>query len=475
MANGNVNPFVSGMQAGQQLVSVPFQQYMQKKRLKSQEKAQAGMSQLQQQKMAQQQPYLDARTQDTIAHIHYLNALAQGKGQGTAFTPPVLIQQSGQAPYYANQNQQDVPTQTPNQIPAQTPTAYPTPNQQSIPNQTPVQTPVPAPQASPSAIPAPAPPGASAMIPPAQAPRQMPIQASSQGQQHISQGMPTIPSPQAGSNLSSSMAMSPNVLSNTPNLQQGISYNPFSVGSRTRRGAQIFAQDPDTHQIWSGSSPTTKTQTMQQIRAGAVAELHKAYPVIEQAYNDYSGFPGVRWGTVMHDITLDKMGNKAARERLINLAVANRMKPDLSMAVTRGLTGTAGDEKSRASVALSQYAGLPGDVSYFPRDVQIEANKRYNEIVPLLSQASQISAMSGSYIGLPPTTTLEGGVPRPTYQRDLPPSSASSQPSIPAPVTQTPSDTALKIPSFTNKNDFLKWYHGLPPATQQQVHQQLGS
>lgn len=369
MANG-FNPFGAGMVQGEQLIMGPAAMLMAKKKAE--------------QEQAFREAQLASQAPLTQAHINYLNALATGKGQGSAVQPSVTLQ-TGQPPQIVGQ---------PPVAPTSAPIGQPT-------------------------IPATASPAAPTPT-----------------------GMPTSPTTPSSSSASQ-------FVNQLAGISPGIQISPISHGRYTLAGAQTIVQDPANKQVYMGSSPTMSSKTLMQGRVGAISELQRAAPILNQAFEDYSGDPIQSHWRLSKDLIAAQHGNPNAIARLTNYQLALRLKPDLAMVISRGLMGSKPAVQTLAHVMHSQYMGLPMmGTGWMPHSVTVGSQKRYEQIIPALSQAAQERVMTGSYIPVSSQTVIEGGIPRPAY---------THEPQAQQPQPQRPPQTITQLPQWKNQKEFDAW------------------
>lgn len=384
MANGTGNPFLSGALAGEQIVGAPFAAHQRRQQLKAEQNLAIKNMALKQAAAEQNDKYINAR-------INYLNALAQGKGIGSAITPAVPTMQTGVPPTPPPSQSIQSIGQSPS---AGAPTSAPAtsvPVAPVEPSSSTASSPTDVSPAAPYGIAAPPTPN-------------RPAAAATPAGTPVSSSMTTL----GGGGTAANQVLN--------QMAPGIFINPITVGRYTRRGASVSVQDPATTQVYSGSAPTMTTQTFQQGKGAGVAELENVSPIITQAFNDYGGNPIQSHAKLAKDMAEAAAGNQDAENRLINLAIANRLRPDMGAVLGRALTGGVPQLMTMAHMIHSQYAGLPSTLTWMPESVQQKSSQLYQHLIKRMSEAGQRRVMTGSYVTIPSTTKIVGGIPRPAFQ-----------------------------------------------------------
>lgn len=195
----------------------------------------------------------------------------------------------------------------------------------------------------------------------------------------------------------------------------GLNVNPFTVSSHSMKGAQYGEQNDDgTYN--SMESPTTASETRNQIRGEAEQESQSINPVIQKGITPYQGaFPTLRLGKDILTANLNPNSKKGkeARERLYNFSLASRFVPEVSAMSARQATGQSPGIELTREFKNSMFPNLPASYAgnFIPSDIQQSAASAYPETQAKMANAAIKQERSGYPSTLPsaPAWSQSGG------------------------------------------------------------------
>lgn len=165
--------------------------------------------------------------------------------------------------------------------------------------------------------------------------------------------------------------------------------NPYSIGSRSKRGAQTGRVAPDgTFETFE--SPTTTSAGRNQMRREAEAEMETVYPFVQQAASPYYGLGGqlkFAQDVLTARLSPNSKKGKEAAKRLEEYQTASSYFNELANIVARQSSGASPGVEAMREMKDSLFPNLPGRFlkALVPNQITARAMKEY---MPLQEEAT---------------------------------------------------------------------------------------
>lgn len=175
----------------------------------------------------------------------------------------------------------------------------------------------------------------------------------------------------------------------------GINVNPFSVSSRSMRGAEGTKQNADGSYTYY-SSPTTAAKTQNENRQAAESELNVLWNPVKEGYAPYQG-GGIApdFSLIADSLSSKFLGNKDAEKRLEKYALARMMTPEVANIAARMSSGGPVGVEAMRELRDAQIQNAPSWLAnkFIP---QTALNSAANNYKPLQSQAVDAAVNTGN-------------------------------------------------------------------------------
>lgn len=191
-------------------------------------------------------------------------------------------------------------------------------------------------------------------------------------------------------------------MSMAPIDQNGMIVNPYSVSSRSMRGAEGFIQNPNGSYTYR-SSPTTAAKTQNENRQAAESELNVLWDPVNKGYAPYQGAGLSPDASLLLDAFSAKfLGNKDAEKKLEQYALARMMTPEVANISARMSSGGPVGVEAMRELRDAQIQNPPSWLAnkFIP---QAALNAAANKYKPLQSEAVN-AAVNTANSGYPITS-----------------------------------------------------------------------
>lgn len=265
-----------------------------------------------------------------------------------------------------------------------------------------------------------------------------------------------------------------------PTAGTSITLNPFTIGVRSKRGAQYSIRHPDGS-VTVASSPTQASQTFAQKRNAALAEIDTLKDIIDTALAPYSGTLGLNQARLQDDLMhYNLTKDPALREQLSNYYALKKLEGPVATLYARGEGGgVPTDESIRrfTDSIFSHSAEVPFDM---PQEIVVEGRKRSRKLQQQMIRAANRAYARGFPTQMPAGTQLQEGVVLPPQEEAspavpmqapvaAPPPGAPTYESPPMGTPHPVSPPTQTIPSFETEKGFNDWFAQLNETDRKRI------
>lgn len=269
-----------------------------------------------------------------------------------------------------------------------------------------------------------------------------------------------------------------------------VTLNPYTVGTRSKKGAQYSVQHPDGS-VTVHSSPTQAAQTFAEKRQAARSEIQNIKTELNNWMAPYSGTGGLTQAKLQKDLAAYKTtGDPKLFDSLANFYAIKLSSGPAATLFARAESGGVpheGSIKKFTDFFEKNTANLPFDM---PQDIVVEGKKRAVALQQKMIDAADQAYIQGFPIQAPPGTKIEQGLVMAPQGAQSPAQSPGTQPSLPAAEPQTaPQPTipqtappaapstqeiaAPEVPQVETKAELKKWYLSLNPQQKAALRRKL--